>query len=149
MPKPRYKLIAEVYLVITNNHNQILLSKRLNTGYEDGKYSFIAGHVEENESLTQAIIRESREEAGIVINPQNLKLLHVMHRNKEKTTDEERIGFFFTTNKWHGQIVNCEPQKCSEIAWFTFNNLPSNIIPYIRQAINCFHKKINFSEFAW
>jgi ADP-ribose pyrophosphatase YjhB (NUDIX family) len=46
-----------VYLVLKNDQNQILLSKRVNTGFMDGFYSLRSCHVDENESATTALER--------------------------------------------------------------------------------------------
>ena len=43
MIKNRFKLIPSVHLFLVQGQN-ILLLRRFNTGYEDGKYSVIAGH---------------------------------------------------------------------------------------------------------
>ena len=56
--------IPAAYLVLIKE-KKILLLRRFNTGYEDGNYSFIAGHVEKSESFTACIIREAKEEANI------------------------------------------------------------------------------------
>ena len=48
----RFKMIGSSYLLLIEN-NKILLSRRFNTGYEDGKYSLPAGHVETGETLTR------------------------------------------------------------------------------------------------
>lgn len=124
---------------------QILLSRRCNTGYRDGQYSVPAGHIEENESATEAIIREAKEENGINIKAKNLTLIHVMHRHE----NDKRIDFFFTTKKWQGKLENKEPHKCDHLDWFNLNKLPRNIVPYIEQAINCVLKKQIYSEYGW
>jgi len=42
------------------------LEKRASTGYMDGMWDFaISGHVDENETAAQAVIRASKEEIGI------------------------------------------------------------------------------------
>ncbi|MCA9382717.1 NUDIX domain-containing protein [Candidatus Dojkabacteria bacterium] len=145
--KQRFKLIAAVYLVLIKD-DQILLLKRQNTGYEDGKYSFIAGHVDGNESLTTAIIREAKEEAGIMINVEDLSFLHVMHR-KGETSENERMDFFFTVSSYNGEITNKEPEKCDEITWFPLAKTPDNTIPYIKTAIEYILKKQPLSEYGW
>ena len=68
--------------------NKILLSRRYNTGFQDGNYSLVAGHMEENETIKQAMIREALEEANIILDSEKLEIIQVMHR---KTETEERI----------------------------------------------------------
>ena len=62
----RFKVITAVHLILIEN-NKILLQRRYNTGYEDGNYSVVAGHVEENESVIETMQREALEEIGINI----------------------------------------------------------------------------------
>ena len=58
MGKERPKVIPTAYLVLTKD-NKILLSRRHNTGFQDGKYSLPAGHLGgDEETLAQAIARE-------------------------------------------------------------------------------------------
>jgi 8-oxo-dGTP pyrophosphatase MutT (NUDIX family) len=124
---------------------KILLSRRYNTGYEDGKYSNIGGHVEKDESVTAAMIRESKEEAGVDILKADLKLAHIMHRNE----GDNRIDFFFQVDNWQGEFSNEEPDKCDELAWYDLNALPINTVPYVRQAIEQYQQHNIYSEFRW
>jgi mutator protein MutT len=124
---------------------QILLLRRFNTGYEDGKYSVVAGHVEAGETVTQAVIREVGEEVGVNLDPKEIKVVHVMNRKSE----DERIDFFMTVRQWTGEIVNNEPEKCDELTWRPVTHLPHNTIPYVRHAIECFQKGVGYSELGW
>ena len=67
MMSDKFKLVATVHIFLTKNDTEILLLKRFNTGYEDGNYSVIAGHIDGNEEVKTAAIREAKEEAGIEI----------------------------------------------------------------------------------
>lgn len=91
------------------------------------------------------MIREAKEEAGIEITQSNLKFTSVMHRK----SDEERIDFFFTTDSWEGEIRNMEPNKCDDLSWFQLDNLPYNIILYVRKAIESYLSNIKFDTFGW
>jgi len=141
MEKYRIKVTPIVYLMLTKE-NDILLLRRYNTGFHDGLYSFPAGHVEQGEGLIQAVIREGREEIGIESKLEDLNLVHVMH------LDGERIGFLFRTEKWEGEPKIMEPDKCDNVAWFSMDKLPDNIVPYIKEAINCIKNKRFYSEYG-
>ncbi len=103
--------------------NKILLMQRENTGYEDGMYEFVGGHLEENESLKDCIIREAKEEIGIDVKKEDLKFLTVMYCK----THRNYVNFYFFCEKFEGEIQNCEPNKCSDINWFEIENLPENL----------------------
>jgi 8-oxo-dGTP diphosphatase len=148
MTKQRHKNIPASYLVLIQN-NKILLLRRFNTGYEDGKYSMVAGHVDEGETFTQCIIREAKEEAGIILKLVDLKVAHIMHRNLGSDEYHERVDVFFIAEKWEGEIINKEPHKCDKLSWFDLDELPDDVIPYIKQAIECINNKIIYSEYGW
>lgn len=138
----RFKFLCAVHLFLRQD-NKILLLRRFNTGWMDGNYSVVAGHLDGNETVINAMRREAMEEAGITINEEDLKVIHVMHRK----SDDERIDFFLECSKWEGEIKNCEVDKCDDLTWFEINKLPENIIPYIKSAIENYQKGIDFSEF--
>lgn len=140
----RFKSISSSYLFLIKD-KKILLSRRFQTGYEDGKYSVPAGHVEEGETLREAASREIKEEIGMKIRPEDFVLVHVMHRK----SNDIRVDFFFTAKKWKGKPVNHEFHKCDDLQWFPLNKLPANTIPYIKSAIRNFQKHIFYSEFGW
>lgn len=148
MKKERHKIIPASYLTLIKN-NKVLLLRRFNTGYEDGKYSMIAGHVDEGETFTECVIREAEEEAGIILKLENLKVFHVMHRDSLYSKNNERIDIFFIAKSWDGKIENKEPNKCDDLSWFSLNNLPNNTIPYISFAIENYKNKVFYSEFGY
>ena len=108
----------------------------------------VAGHVDKGETFTQCIIREALEEAGIILKPEDLKVAHILQRITTEAENNERVEAFITAEKWSGEISIKEPNKCDGMAWFELNNLPENIIPYVRHAINCIQNKIFYSEFG-
>jgi len=150
MPQKRFKIIPSSYLILIKN-NKILLSRRFNTGFMDGKYSLVASHGEKNESFTDTIVREAKEEANISLRAKDLKVIHIIHRHEIQNNPElrERVDAFFIAKKWQGKIKNMEPNKCDDLNWFSVNRLPANTIPYIKQAINNIRKKIFYSEYGF
>lgn len=140
----RFRLIPEVHLLLYRE-GKVLLLQRANTGFQDGNYSVVAGHVDGNETARVAMAREAAEEAGIGIDPADLRMCHVIHR----MSDGERISFFFTTAKWEGEPYNREPHKCSDLSWFPQDALPPNMVAYVRQAITLVARGEPYSEFGW
>ena len=145
MSSERFLIRAAVYLMLLKD-NKILLARRFNTGWMDGKYSLVAGHIEVNESVSQTMIREAQEEASIKIKKSDLEPATVIHR---KYPGQEYIDFFFICKKWIGSPTIQEPEKCDDMSWFSLDNLPENLLPYIREALNNYQNKIAFSETGW
>jgi 8-oxo-dGTP pyrophosphatase MutT (NUDIX family) len=140
----RFTLIPEVHLVLLRG-DAVLMSRRFHTGYEDGNYSFIAGHVDGGETFSAAMAREAFEEAGIELSPSTLTLAHMMHRRAEN----ERVSLFFTANGWSGEAINQEPQKCDDLDWVPIDGIPENTVPYIKAALESVIAGQNYSEFGW
>lgn len=144
MAKKRFKVCVNVYLCLEQD-DKILLYLRENTGYADGFYSLVAGHIDGDEPASLAMVREAQEEIGITIDPKNLYVVHTMHR----ITDRENIDIFFSCKKWTGEIQNIESHKCGELIFVEKNKLPQNTLAYIKCAIENAHNKKIFSEIGW
>lgn len=139
----RHRIIPAAYLVLEQN-NKFLMLRRLNTGYHDGDYSLISGHINEHESLRQCIIREAKEEADIVVKPEHLKLVHVVSMIGKG--GEDRANFFWSCSEWQGEPQNKEPEKCDDLSWFDKENLPANMAPEVKVAFENIFKGEFYSE---
>ncbi|WP_367584479.1 NUDIX domain-containing protein [Paenibacillus sp. FJAT-26967] len=91
-------------------------------------------------------MREAREEAGIELAPDDLKMIGVMHR---KNIDSEWIDVFLTASSWQREIVNKEPHKCEELFWHNANKLPANMVPFVRKVIEMPRNGMWFASFGW
>ncbi len=133
-----------VYLLLIRG-DSILMLRRHNTGFADGSYSMIAGHVEAGEDLKTAMVREAREEAGIRLSPEDLEVIGVIH----SMSDREYVNFFLKASEWSGEVVNMEPDKCDDLRWFDIANLPDNTVPYARQGIENYRGGVWFGSMGW
>ncbi len=124
---------------------KILLARRQHTGYMDGHYSVPAGHLDGGETVRMAAVREAQEEIGVRLDPADIVFAGVFHRQE----GDERVDFFVHVQRWSGEPVNTEPEKCDDLRWTNLNSLPDNTIPYIRRAIENFRAGIPFEEFGW
>lgn len=141
----KFRAYASAYIVLVKG-DQVLLLRRYNTGYQDGNYGLVAGHFEGGETAKECIIRESREEAGIVLSPDDLDVVHVMHRIYP---EREYFDVFLRAEKWGGEIINMEPDKCDELKWYDLNNLPENMVPEVKLALENIRSGIAYGQFGW
>ena len=132
MPE-RFSLVPAVYLFLERD-GRVLLMRRRNTGFADGHYSAVAGHMDGGESVVAAAAREAREEVGIDVAPADLEVVGVMHCLGEDGR-REYVLFFLVARRWDGQPVNLEPEKCDDLAWFPLGALPASTLPFVRRAL--------------
>lgn len=141
--------VATVSLILLKE-NQVLLLKRHGTRWADGYYALVAGCVENNESITQAMIREAREEANIILKPEWLTFgcvidAQIVGRGNGHTC----VDFYFVANRWEGEITNNEPNKHQDLRFFPLDNLPAKLLPFMKEAI--FHSLAGtrYGEVGW
>lgn len=143
----RFKLIPEVCFVFIKE-GKILLLRRANTGWQDGKYCLPAGHGEEGESVREATAREAKEEVSLLVDPNDLQFLHVQHRWSADSGGHSRIGFYFAPKYDPGEPCNMEPEKCDDMQFFPLDALPEVVEPF-RLAIECIRNGVTYSEYGW
>ena len=140
----RAKFPVTVHLLFFRE-DQVLLLRRFNTGYADGQYSVPAGHLDGDETVLAAARREAEEETGVHVEARDMVFSSVMHRRD----GDERVDFFLHIHQWQGEPVNAEPEKCDELRWVKLTELPDNMIPYVRKALQNHRDGIKFDEFGW
>ena len=140
----RFKSIVDVHLLLVKD-DELLLGVRKNTGYGDGALHPPAGHLEANESVIDALIREAKEEIDVTIAPENVRLAHVMHN----ASGDGRVAFFFEVKDWEGQVTNREPEKCEEWRWVPLASLPDRMIDYARSALTSYASGELLSMYGW
>lgn len=141
----RHKATPAAYLILVKD-DKILLIRRFNTGWMDGNYSLPSGHLEKGESPIQCLIREAKEEIGIDV--KSVDFVHLMYERQHDETGD-RVDIFFKATKWSEEAINMEPDKCDEVKWFLLKELPDNIIPKIKAAIESYLDGHYYSELGW
>lgn len=126
-----YKTNVSVCIMINSSDN-VLLLRRSNTNYECGKYEFPSGHVEVNETLLEAVVRETKEETGLTININDLSYIGCVDNNKSG----KHLNLLFKTNKYIGEPKLIDGEESDDIIWKNiqelFNNYNSLSIDTIR-----------------
>ncbi|NEW62048.1 NUDIX domain-containing protein [Granulicatella sp. zg-ZJ] len=147
--KERYKTKSAVFVMFIYD-DKVLCQKRQNTGFMDGFYDMGAsGHVEEEETLTQAAKREVKEELNIDIDKERLKLVTTIHHKSE----DEVYYYFYFSYILHAQdeydfSIN-EPEKNEKLIWLNMSQLPEDVTVYNRQAVDNYYRHIPLSELGF
>lgn len=148
--KERYEIKCAVFLMLTRMENEtkkILLQRRFHTGILDGQYDVsCSGHLEKNETVREAMVRETKEELGIKINENDLTYSSTIHANFEGT---EYLLIAISSNVYQGTPAIMEKDKCDDLEWFDMNDLPKNLADTRRIMIENDKNGIRYSEYGW
>lgn len=82
-------------------------------------WDLFGGHVNEGESLEEALRREAREELGI-----DVLTLRCLGRIYDPV--EPAVVHVYAVSSWEGEPVNAAPSEHTEIHWFNVENLPES-----------------------
>ena len=104
------EIVKRVKILIINSKNEILLA------YSHNDYQFPGGHVEENETLIQAINREVLEETGIELKSYKLRCIVTY----VSTTWETEYMYVFTSNEFEGNLIECDE---GDLQWIDKNKI--------------------------
>ena len=78
--KQPFMMIVAAQLILLKE-GKVLLLRRSGNRWASGQYALVAGCLDGNESVTDALIREAREEANVIIKPEWLEFGCVVHAN--------------------------------------------------------------------
>lgn len=127
-------------IILSENQEEILLHLRQNTGYNDGLWETVAsGHVDECESAKQAAVRECLEEIGIVVDVEALDFIHLTHNGNY-------YHIYFLVKHYKGVPTIMEPEKNAALKWFPLNDLPSDMVPIRKMALDAWRNGISYTE---
>ncbi len=140
-----FVLNISVYILVRQG-SSILLLHRKNTGWQDNQWSLPAGRHDGGQSLPEAAARELLEETGLIVQPENLEMVHLQH-HKIGRDGKEWLGVFFQASAWIGTPTLLEPDKHDALGWF--EELPATMVDYVRQAVENIDLGIGFSSLGW
>jgi len=142
-----FKAFSAVFPIILKsdgNNKKILLHRRQNTGYQDGKLDIAAsGHVDKGETAISAAVRECKEEIGIDVKPDDLNFVHLQHRLSD---DRIYYDIYFVVGEFEGKPTIMESEKCLELVWCDLDTLPDDVIECRRMVLEEYSKGNYYSE---
>ncbi|WP_328291576.1 NUDIX domain-containing protein [Kineococcus sp. NBC_00420] len=139
MPRDRFRLPAAVYGVLRDGE-RVLVLRRAGTTFRAGQLSLPAGHLEGGEDAVAGLLRELREEVGVEALLADCRLALLVHSAPEHESDLEYLHLFFVVERWRGEPVIGEPDKCSELVWVTPAALPGDVVDYVADALHAIER---------
>ncbi|QBF83243.1 8-oxo-dGTP diphosphatase MutT [Shewanella maritima] len=113
--------------VIVNPNDQILLALRHGHLHQGGKWEFPGGKVEQDETVTQALIRELAEEVNLEV-ADSTPFMEISHDYPDKHV---LLDIHLVTN-FSGEAKGLEQQQ---IAWVDVNELENYQFPEANKPI--------------
>ncbi len=135
------KIALKARLILYHKGKILLLKQTKPNG---GNYTLVGGNVEKYEFAKQSLIRESYEEAGILLRAEDLQLVHVLHKVKN---GQHRIVLYFKAYRWEGNLKARETHKFKEAEWFFLDGLPPNLTQTVRQVLEEYRNGMLYSEY--
>lgn len=119
MPAP-LEIKTPLFLFLIDDEMTYLQRRHQNDSFA-GYYEPPGGGLEENESLQEGACRETFQEAGVIVDPDDIELFHMYQNDSEAI---KRLGFMFRTRRFKGVPTIKEPDYCDDSGWYRLDALP-------------------------
>ena len=116
-----------VAAVVINANNEVLIAKRPQASHQGGRWEFPGGKLEEHELPEAGLVRELREELGILVTDSE-PFIEIQHDYPDKSVFLE----VWRVNSFSGEAYGCESQ---EIRWVSKSELSRYQFPDANLAI--------------
>ncbi|MFE6272315.1 NUDIX domain-containing protein [Streptomyces goshikiensis] len=137
-----------VHLHLEDAKGRVLLGLRHPASkYAGDTWHYLAGRCEQ-ESALSCLVREAWEEAGLVIDPADVELAHVVHV-VDTPGSLPLMQLVFRARRWEGTPEVREPDKCLSWKWWPRNELPDRLVSYTRTAITGISEGSPYSQMGW
>ncbi|WP_406011896.1 NUDIX hydrolase [Streptomyces sp. NBC_00984] len=142
------KNVIGAHLLLERDGRTLLGLRHPSVKFAGGEWHALAGQVE-RESVRACLVREAYEEAGIVIKPAALTLVHTVHLLDGHENAEPRIQLFFRASRWSGEPEVREPDTCTAWQWWPLDGLPDPMVRCTRAAIDGIRAGTAYTELGW
>ncbi|MFJ2815821.1 NUDIX domain-containing protein [Streptomyces sp. NPDC091279] len=130
--RAEYAVPVDVHVILRRGSAgapEFLLSRRAGPVYASGLWHLPSGRLDgPHEDVADAVIRETREETGVVVGRGDLRAAVTVHHRAPGGV--ARIGVFFETRRWRGEPRIMEPDRCDGMGWFGPAALPEPMVAY-------------------
>lgn len=139
--------IIGVHLVFEQNGQVLLQHRAPRSKFAPLEWHVPAGHLEA-ESAEECAVREADEELDVLIDPQDLRLVHVLHY-RDSSQPMPRMQLFFRVLAYQGTPRISEPDRCIALGWHPSSALPHPLVDYTAVALTAIAANRPFSAMGW
>jgi 8-oxo-dGTP pyrophosphatase MutT (NUDIX family) len=129
-------LVAAVIVHDKQAGRVLLLQRGPKSKFAQGMWDLPVGKSEPGEPITETAVREVKEETGIVIDPDTLKLAHVIHGAWGVESPNGFLTVVFVADQWSGEPMNAEPGKHAQVCWVGVEAVPTEFVPTTASALS-------------
>ncbi len=119
------------WMVLQRPDRSVLLARRSGVEYGNGLWGLPGGHAGRGESWSEAAIRETLEEVGVVVAVDDLRALGVQRYLDGHT---HGVDVYFLATRWHGEPAAVS--ECAEVEWFRPGELPEDALPWLAKTLD-------------
>ena len=130
-------LLAAAVIVHDKTANRVVLLQRgPNAKFAKGMWDLPVGKSEPGEPITDTAVRELREETGLIVKPESLRVAHIIHGAWGVEAPNGFLTVVFAAHEWSGEPENREPRKHAQVSWVDADTLPEEFVPTTASALH-------------
>ncbi|MDV9175762.1 NUDIX domain-containing protein [Streptomyces sp. W16] len=129
-------LVAAVIVHDRAADRVVLIQRGEHAKFGRGMWDLPVGKNEPGEPITATAVRELHEETGLVVAPESLKVVHVVHAALGVEAPDGYLTVVFVTDEWTGELENREPLKHAEVRWVDVDAIPGEFVLGNAQALD-------------
>ncbi|WP_049571042.1 NUDIX domain-containing protein [Streptomyces sp. SBT349] len=122
------QLVAAVLVHDLETDRVVLLRRSPDAPFGGGLWDLPVGKCDPGEPITATAVRELKEETGLLVDPADLALVHVLHGARGARAPGGFLTVIFRTHRWRGTLLNAEPHKHSQARWVGTGELPEEMV---------------------
>lgn len=129
-------LVAAVIVHDRAADRVVLLQRGEKAKFGRGMWDLPVGKSEPGESVADTAVRELREETGLLVAPEALRVAQVIHGAWGVESPNGFLTVVFVTHAWTGEPENREPAKHAQVRWTRTDALPEPFVPSTGTALH-------------
>lgn len=149
--KQRHRVISGSFIIFQKGDTYFFI-KRKGSGFMDGRWGLVSGHLEPDETLSECAVREVREESGLEIQKSDLRHVHVCCVHTEYDGVKiQAVHNYFKVLQWKGDPISAEgPEKSDGYEWINpYKKDCELFVPAEKHVFDAIRRGDSYSEFDY